>query len=78
MKSFGELNNYIWLPLLGLQFVPIGSRNSVFCLIADLKILYLNVLMKLVPNLVFKLPLFLVTYLGLDSLASRVLAHSSI
>ena len=50
MKSFGELNNYKWLPLLVLQFVPEGSRNSVVCLIADLKILYLHVLLKIVPN----------------------------
>ena len=33
-----------WLPLLGGQFVPEGSRNSdVCCLTSDLKVILVNV-----------------------------------
>ena len=39
-----------WLPLLGGQSVPEGSRNPVVCLTADLKVIYVHDLLKIVGN----------------------------
>ena len=41
-----------WLPMLGGQSVPEGSRNPVVCvyLTADLKVIYVHDLLKIVRN----------------------------
>ena len=40
-----------WFPLLGGQSVPEGSRNPVVCVLtADLKVMYVHDLLKIVGN----------------------------
>ena len=41
-----------WLPLLGGQSVPEGSRNPVVCvyITADFKVIYVHDLLKIVGN----------------------------
>ena len=39
-----------WLPLLGGQSVPEGSRNPVVWFTADLKVIYVHDLLKIVGN----------------------------
>ena len=53
-----------WLPLPGGQFVLKGRSNSVVYLIANMKVKYVHVLLKIVENedLISKLLLFLVNY----------------
>ena len=54
------------------------SVLSCLCLTADLEVVYVHDLLKIVGNSASNVQvLFLVTYLGLHSLASPVLAHSA-
>ena len=57
-----------------------SSRNTM-CLTADLKVIYVHDLLKIVGNSVSNIQIAFiskVTYLGLHSLALPVLAHSGI
>ena len=62
-----------WLPLLGGQSVPEGSRNPVqlscLCLTADLKVIYVHDLLKIVGNSVSN---FQIAFISSDLLRSSL------
>ena len=64
-----------WLPLLGGQSVPEGSCNPVVCLTADLEVIYVHDLLKIVGNSV---SIVQITFISSDLLMAQSQCRRSV